>query len=42
MLQLGGPNAVLAGVRVRAARHRGQNVLLMDFHFIMYVIVGAE
>ena len=42
MLQVGVPNVVLACVVVRAARHRGRNVLLMDFHFIMYVIVGAE
>ena len=42
MLQVGVPNVVLAGVVVRAARHRGRNVLLMGFHFFMFVIVGAE
>ena len=42
MLQVGVPNVVLAGVVVRAARHRGRNVLLMGFHFIMYVIADAE
>ena len=41
MLQVGVPIVVLAGVVVRAARHRGRNVLLMGFHFIMYVIAGA-
>ena len=49
MLQLGEPNAVLAGVRVRAAGHRGQNVLVLDigdlvfqgFLFIRYVTVGV-
>ena len=41
MLQVGVPNVVLAGVVVRAARHRGRNVLLMGFHFFMFVNVGA-